>query len=195
MTVTVQKEVADRIVAHPGTKDYGALSVWIESQCRVEMVRVLPPSVFWPRPRVTSAVIHVEVDPALRGRIHELTFFHDFIRSLFFDHVLLRGVLYSAVKDRLDKPAIDSILATCGLAPMPRRSARRADDPESRPNRRRNAPRRVSFFRSVEAPVRCKSRSPRFNHVSSTRLGQAPEAWALCTRFANSPASVVFCVD
>ncbi len=118
MTVTVQKEVADRIVAHPGTKDYGALSVWIQSQCRVEMVRVLPPSVFWPRPRVTSAVIHVEVDPALRGRIHDLTFFHDFIRSLFFHRrKFLRGVLYSAVKDRLDKPAIDSILATCAISP------------------------------------------------------------------------------
>ncbi len=49
MTVTVQKEVADRIAARPGTKDYGALSVWMQCQCQVELVRTLPPSVFWPR--------------------------------------------------------------------------------------------------------------------------------------------------
>ena len=63
MTVTVQKEVAERIVARPpARKDYGALSVWIQSQCRVELVRVLPPSVFWPRPQVSSAILHIEID-------------------------------------------------------------------------------------------------------------------------------------
>ena len=41
MTVTIQKELAERIVARPGTKDYGALSVWVQSQCRAEVVRTL----------------------------------------------------------------------------------------------------------------------------------------------------------
>ena len=81
MTVTIQKELADRITAQPGTKDYGALSVWVQSQCRVELVRVLPPSVFWPRPKVTSAIIHIEVDDAKRRRIADLAFFHDFVRG------------------------------------------------------------------------------------------------------------------
>jgi len=80
MTVTIQKELADRITARPDTRDYGALSVWIQSQSRVELVRVLPPSVFWPRPQVTSAIVHIEIDPALRGRIGDLQFFHDFVR-------------------------------------------------------------------------------------------------------------------
>ena len=43
MTITVQKEVADRIVARPGVKDYGGLAIWIQSQCRAEIVRVLAP--------------------------------------------------------------------------------------------------------------------------------------------------------
>jgi 16S rRNA (adenine1518-N6/adenine1519-N6)-dimethyltransferase len=121
MTVTIQKELADRIVARPGTKDYGALSVWLQSQCRVELTRILPASVFWPRPRVTSAVIHVELDPELRGRVVDLTFFHDFVRSLFFHRrKFLRGVLQSALKGRLDKPAIDAILAQVGLNPETR---------------------------------------------------------------------------
>jgi 16S rRNA (adenine1518-N6/adenine1519-N6)-dimethyltransferase len=112
MTVTVQKEVADRIVARPGTKDYGALGVWVQSQCRVELVRTLPPSVFWPRPKVTSAIVHIALDEQLRGRIADLTFFHGFVRALFLHRrKFLRSVLAAALKGRLDKPAIDQILA------------------------------------------------------------------------------------
>jgi 16S rRNA (adenine1518-N6/adenine1519-N6)-dimethyltransferase len=118
MTVTIQKELADRITALPATKDYGALSVWIQSQCRVELVRVLPPSVFWPRPKVTSAILRIDVDRQRRERITELTFFHDFVRSLFFHRrKLLRGVLHSALGDRMDKPAVDRLLEQCAIAP------------------------------------------------------------------------------
>jgi 16S rRNA (adenine1518-N6/adenine1519-N6)-dimethyltransferase len=121
MTVTIQKEVADRIVAAPGSKDYGALSVWIQSQCRVELVRTLPTSVFWPRPKVTSAVIHVEVDDALRERIPNREFFHEFVRSLFFHRrKFLRSVLQSSLKGRLDKPGVDNILAQRSLSPQTR---------------------------------------------------------------------------
>ena len=117
MTVTIQKELADRITAKPGTKDYGALSVWIQSQCRTELVRSLPPTVFWPRPKVTSAIIHVEVDARLRSQIPDLAFFHDFVRSLFFHRrKFLRSVLHSALKGRLDKSAIDELIRQTGLS-------------------------------------------------------------------------------
>jgi 16S rRNA (adenine1518-N6/adenine1519-N6)-dimethyltransferase len=118
MTVTIQKELADRITAQPGSKDYGALSVWIQSQCRTELVRTLPPTVFWPRPKVTSAIIHVAIDPRLRGQLPDPAFFHDFVRSLFFHRrKFLRSVLQSALKGRLDKSAIDELLAQTGLRP------------------------------------------------------------------------------
>ena len=121
MTVTIQKEMADRITAKAGTKDYGALSVWIQSQCRVELVRLLPPSVFWPRPKVTSAIVHLEIDGELRGRIADLPFFHGFVRSLFFHRrKFLRSVLLSALKGRLDKPAVDQLLAQTDLNPESR---------------------------------------------------------------------------
>ena len=121
MTVTIQKELADRITASPGTKDYGALAVWMQSQCRVELVRTLPPSVFWPRPKVTSAVIHVEVDEVRRRGIGDLKFFHAFERALFLHRrKFLRGVLHSAWKDQLDKPAVDALMADLGLSPESR---------------------------------------------------------------------------
>src|SRR4029078_4507406 len=69
MTVTIQKELAERIIAPPSTKDYSALSVWIQSQCTAEIVRLMPPSVFWPEPKGTSAILRSTIDPARREAI------------------------------------------------------------------------------------------------------------------------------
>jgi len=118
MTVTIQKELADRIVARPGTKEYGSLSIWLQSQCRVEIVRVMPPTVFWPRPKVTSAIVHVVLDEKLRGRIPDREFFHGFIRAMFFHRrKFLRSELLSAFKKRLTKPEVDRILGEMGVEP------------------------------------------------------------------------------
>lgn len=116
MTATIQKELADRIVARPGTKDYGALSVWIQAQCDTEIVRILPPTVFWPRPKVTSAIVQITLRPEQRAGIADLDFFHTTVRSLFFHRrKFLRSVVHSAFKDRLDKPAVDELLAGLGF--------------------------------------------------------------------------------
>src|SRR5690606_8872656 len=47
MVATIQRELAERITARPRTKDYSALSVWMQAQCQVEIVRTMGPSVFW----------------------------------------------------------------------------------------------------------------------------------------------------
>jgi 16S rRNA (adenine1518-N6/adenine1519-N6)-dimethyltransferase len=116
MTVTIQKELADRIAARPGTKDYGALSVWIQSQCDVRIVRILSPSVFWPRPKVQSAIIHIAVRPEKRSGIPDLPFFHQFVRALFLHRrKFLRSGLSGAYKQQLDKPTVDRMLAEMSL--------------------------------------------------------------------------------
>lgn len=116
MTVTIQKEVADRIVAPPGNKDYSALSIWMQSLCEVEIIRILPPQVFWPRPKVQSAILQIRPSDEKRSRIPDLTFFHEFVRALFFHRrKFLRSVVLSAYKGRLGKPDIDAVLAELGL--------------------------------------------------------------------------------
>jgi 16S rRNA (adenine1518-N6/adenine1519-N6)-dimethyltransferase len=121
MTVTIQKELADRITAEPQSKDYGALSIWIQSQCHAEVVRVMPPTVFWPRPKVESAIVQIVVDPLRRARIPNLEFFHTFVRSMFFHRrKFLRSELLSAMKYRLDKPAIDAVMESLQLGPQTR---------------------------------------------------------------------------
>lgn len=121
MTVTIQKELADRMLAKPATKDYGALSVWVQSQCDVEIARILPPQSFWPRPKVTSAIVQITVRKELRELIPERAYFHQFVRSMFFHRrKLLRSELLSATKDRLEKSDVDAILERMELIPTSR---------------------------------------------------------------------------
>lgn len=118
MTVTIQKELADRIIARPRTKAYGALSVWIQSQCAAQIVRVLPPSVFWPRPRVQSAIIQLNVESDRREEIADLKFFNLFLRSIFLHRrKFLRSGLVSAYKKSLGRDVIDQILAEMEFGP------------------------------------------------------------------------------
>ncbi len=121
MTVTIQKELAERITARPSTKDYSALSIWIQSLCDVEIVRILPPTAFWPRPKVHSAIIHVVHREDKRARIPDLEFFHTFVRSMFLHRrKFLRSVIVSAFKKQLDKPAVDEIMQQMNLGPESR---------------------------------------------------------------------------
>ena len=118
MTVTIQKELADRIVAVPGTRDYSALSIWIQSQCHVEIIRELPPTVFWPKPKVISAIIQITPDPKLRSRIVDRVYFKTFVRSMFFHRrKFLRSELIAAYKDKLSKPEIDEVMAHMQFPP------------------------------------------------------------------------------
>ena len=118
MAVTIQKEVADRLVARPGVKDYGALSIWVQSQCQVELLRVMPPTVFWPRPKVHSAIVRVTLDESLRGRIRDRGYFHQFIRAMFCHRrKVLRSQLAAAFKDRLTKAQVDEVLRSLAISP------------------------------------------------------------------------------
>lgn len=83
MVVTIQLELAERMLAKPGTSDYSALTVWMQSQARLKLIRKLPPTVFWPPPKVESAVLLVERDPEAQHRIVNRHFFQDFLRETF----------------------------------------------------------------------------------------------------------------
>lgn len=59
VTVMIQKEVAQRICARPGTAEYGAFGVFVNWHMRAELLFDVPPSCFIPQPKVTSSVIHL----------------------------------------------------------------------------------------------------------------------------------------
>ena len=61
ISVMIQKEVAERMIADPGGKDYGALSVAVQYHCDPKIITIVPSSVFIPKPNVDSAVIKLDV--------------------------------------------------------------------------------------------------------------------------------------
>ena len=63
LVLMVQREVAERLAAKPGHKDYAALPVLLGRRWSVRKLRIVPPDVFWPRPAVESAVIEVSQRP------------------------------------------------------------------------------------------------------------------------------------
>ena len=123
-TVTVQREMGERMTARAGDSSYNGLSVWIGAQCDAEIVRILPPNVFWPRPKIDSAIVRIVVDPARRETIEDLDRFHIFVRDLFCHRrKLLRGVLVRMAGGKRESGARELVEATfkaLGLGPATR---------------------------------------------------------------------------
>ncbi len=120
MTVTIQKELAARIVAEPRTKDYGSLSVWVQSQAVASIVRELQPGVFWPRPKVHSAIVQIVTVPEQRDAIGDLPLFQQFVRGLFLHRrKYLRSALCGAFK-QLTKSDVDRAMGELQLGPEAR---------------------------------------------------------------------------
>jgi 16S rRNA (adenine1518-N6/adenine1519-N6)-dimethyltransferase len=74
--VMVQREIADRLRADPGSRTYGSPSVQVQLACEVELVRTVDPAVFRPRPRVESALLRLKrhgpgPDPGLAGLVRD----------------------------------------------------------------------------------------------------------------------------
>jgi 16S rRNA (adenine1518-N6/adenine1519-N6)-dimethyltransferase len=116
MVATIQKELGQRIAAKTSTRDYSSLSVWMQAQCKVNIVRLMSPSVFWPRPKVDSAIIDIQPQKILRQRIPQPDRFHDLVRKIFIHRrKFLRSAFASAVKGSLEKSDVDEILAELGF--------------------------------------------------------------------------------
>jgi 16S rRNA (adenine1518-N6/adenine1519-N6)-dimethyltransferase len=117
MVVTVQWEIAERLTAQPGTKDYGALAVLVQSVADVEILRRLPPAVFWPRPQVASAFVLIKPDAIKRRQVGNVVRFRNFLRDLYVHRRKnLRGALAGWPSGRRDKADVDRLLADLGIA-------------------------------------------------------------------------------
>jgi len=119
MVVTIQLELAQRMAAQPKAgSNFGALSIWLQSQCQIKLLKKLGPQVFWPRPDVDSAILSIRPDRDRRALITDRAFFHDLVRGIFTQRRKhLRVVLASFLKGRLDRETIDGVLLELGLKP------------------------------------------------------------------------------
>jgi 16S rRNA (adenine1518-N6/adenine1519-N6)-dimethyltransferase len=117
MVVTIQKELADRMSAQPATSAYGALSVVVQGLADVSIVRSLPPTVFWPRPQVDSAVVAIRPDAAKRAAVGDVAWFHEIVRRLFSHRrKYIRHVLAGTSRDQWNKAEVDAWLESQRLS-------------------------------------------------------------------------------
>jgi 16S rRNA (adenine1518-N6/adenine1519-N6)-dimethyltransferase len=113
LAFTVQKEVAQRLRAKPGTDEYGALSVVAQLLSKVEILRTLPPTAFWPAPKIDSALVRMRRDDRLGARARE---FSTFLQKLFSAR---RKTLRKSIT-QIGRDDADSILRKLGLDPSAR---------------------------------------------------------------------------
>ena len=83
ITIMVQKEVADRMQVGPGTKDYGALSLAVQYYAKPEIVAIVPPNCFMPRPNVGSAVIRLTRHKEVPVQVNDEKLMFKIIRASF----------------------------------------------------------------------------------------------------------------
>jgi 16S rRNA (adenine1518-N6/adenine1519-N6)-dimethyltransferase len=116
MVVTVQWEIAARLLAVPRSKDYSALAVLVQSLAEVDLVRKLAPSVFWPRPQVESAIVLIRPSAARRAHVCDVQRFRVFLRDLYAHRRKnLRGALAGLAGHPFTKEQIDRQLAELGI--------------------------------------------------------------------------------
>ena len=116
-TLMVQKEVADRMQAGPGTKDYGALSLAVQYHTKPEIVMQVSPGCFLPPPKVGSTVIRLSSIPDLLPEKERTALFR-IIRAAFGQR---RKTLYNSLRNASEinasKEQIAQALERCGLRP------------------------------------------------------------------------------
>jgi 16S rRNA (adenine1518-N6/adenine1519-N6)-dimethyltransferase len=120
IVLMVQREVADRLAAQPGRKDYGLLSATAQLYARVEKVLTLPPGAFVPPPKVESAVVRLRMAPKLDSlRVPEA----DFINFLKLSFGQKRKTLWNNLKSRYEPKILRAALEKAGVKPTVRAEA------------------------------------------------------------------------
>ena len=121
LTFMMQKEVADRITAGPGTKDYGALSVSVQYHCIAEKICDAPAECFEPRPKVDSQVLMLTLRDEKAVRVKDESVFNACVKAGFAQRRKTLTNCMTAVLGN-DKELIKRVLTDAGIDP-----ARRAE--------------------------------------------------------------------
>ena len=118
----LQKEVADRISAKPGTKEYGSLSIAVQYYTEAETVMIVPKTVFVPQPNVDSAVIRLTVRERPAVTVTDETFFFQVTRASFAQRrkTLLNNLTSQLPDGKQKKEDILQALSASGIDPARR---------------------------------------------------------------------------
>lgn len=113
MIFMVQKEVAVRLCAEPGSGDYGRLSIMVQAVCQVDYLFSVGAGSFNPPPRVESAVIRLLPQPLHGAQIHDRKLFNDLVRTAF-------SKRRKTIRNALKSLVTETSLHTAGILPESR---------------------------------------------------------------------------
>ena len=113
MHFMLQKEVVDRIVAKPGIKNYGRLSVMLQTFCEAQFIFEVPPQAFRPAPKVNSAILRLQPSEQFATQISDFSLYEKLIRQAFSQR---RKTLKNTLKDTCSSEQIEQ----AGLSPSQR---------------------------------------------------------------------------
>jgi 16S rRNA (adenine1518-N6/adenine1519-N6)-dimethyltransferase len=122
MVMMLQKEVADRLAAKPGTKDYGSLSIAVQYYTEAEVVMTVPRTVFIPQPNVDSAVIRLIKRKQPPVGVNDETFFFQVVRASFAQRrkTILNNLVNNLPNGKTLKEQIERALANASIDPRRR---------------------------------------------------------------------------
>ncbi len=112
----VQLEVGERMAASPGTKEYGSLTVALQSRFDVSLAHTVPKGAFWPVPDVDGGVVVMDALASPRGAPHELARLEELVRAAFQQR---RKTVRNGLKGVFGA-GVDDALAAAGIAPQAR---------------------------------------------------------------------------
>ncbi len=117
LVITVQQEVAERIRAQPGTKQYGSLTIFCRYYAaNIERLTTLPPQAFWPSPQVSSAALRLTLRAEPPDGIESETAFFAAVRGAFAHRrKTLRNSLKTATLLELSAEQVEALLTEAGI--------------------------------------------------------------------------------
>lgn len=125
--VMIQKEVARRIIAKPNSKDYGALSIFVQYYTDPEIILNVPRSVFLPKPKVDSSVIRLNLKNQ-KMEVENKEIFFKVVRSAFNQRRKTIQNSLSSKELNISKEKIKEILTLCNIDPQKRAENLTAED-------------------------------------------------------------------
>lgn len=121
IVVMIQKEVADRMAAKPGTKDYGSLSIAVQYYCEPQVVAIVPRTVFIPQPNVDSAVIRLRLRKAPPVQVTDEALYFQVVQASFAQR---RKTIFNNLLTRFftkeTRPLLEQALEKAGIDPVRR---------------------------------------------------------------------------
>jgi 16S rRNA (adenine1518-N6/adenine1519-N6)-dimethyltransferase len=117
----LQREVADRLLAGPGSRDRGALGVLVQTYAEVRLVTRVPRGAFLPPPRVESSVVEVRWQATPRTAVRDERLYRLVVRAAFGQRrKMLRNALAALAGERMGRGGLEAVLAAAGVDPTAR---------------------------------------------------------------------------